>query len=254
MEIGAQMFIIVCPFVFLAGLIDAIAGGGGLISLPAYFFAGLPAHMAIATNKLSSSVGTLVSAFRFWRKRYVRVDSALVGIGCALLGSAIGSSLSLAVHEDVIRLLLLPLLPFVAWQVLKGRGFQEHDGEMPLPNRRVYQIVAMSSFAVGMYDGLYGPGTGTFLIILFTGFARMPSAQANGNSKLINLASNTMSLLVFLCNGQVLLPLGLAAALCSVAGNYIGSALVMKNGMRIVRPLIIVVLGMLFCKLLSELC
>ena len=104
-----------------------------------------------------------------------------------------------------------------------------------------------------MYDGFYGPGTGTFLILLFTAFAGMRVAEANGTSKLINLASNTMSLLIFLINGQVILLLGIVAALCSILGNYIGSSLVMKNGITIVRPLIIAVLAILFLKILMEL-
>ena len=113
MEITLQTLLIVCPLVFLAGLIDAIAGGGGLISLPAYFFAGVPAHMAIATNKLSSSIGTLVAAFRFYRRRLIQPDAALMGVGCALLGSAIGSNLSLMASENLIRIIMIPLLPFV---------------------------------------------------------------------------------------------------------------------------------------------
>ncbi len=252
MEVSLQMFLIVCPFVFLAGLVDSIAGGGGLISLPAYFLSGLPAHMAIATNKLSSSVGTLVSSVRFYRKRLVEVDTALIGVGCALLGAAIGSNVSLLASEDIIRIILLPLLPFVAWHVLRGKGLQERESEIDLPKRHVYKVVALSSFVVGIYDGFYGPGTGTFLILLFTTFAGMRVATANGNSKFINLASNVMSLLVFLINGQIVFTLGITAAICSIAGNYIGSTLVMKRGIRIVRPLIIVVLVILFIKIITE--
>ena len=148
---------------------------------------------------------------------------------------------------------LLPLLPFVAWHVLRGKGLKERESEIDLPRRQVYSVVALSSFVVGMYDGFYGPGTGTFLILLFTAFAGMRVAEANGTSKLINLASNTMSLLIFLINGQVILLLGIVAALCSILGNYIGSSLVMKNGITIVRPLIIAVLAILFLKILMEL-
>lgn len=253
MEITLQTFLIVCPFVFLAGCVDAIAGGGGLISLPAYFLAGLPPHMAIATNKLSSSIGTLTASLRFYKEHFVKLDAALIGIAAALCGSAIGSNLSLLADEDLIRVILLPLLPFVAWHVLRGKGLQEQKREMDRSQRHVYSMVALCSFGVGMYDGFYGPGTGTFLILLFTAFAGMRVAQANGTSKLINLASNVMSLLIFLFNGQVLLCLGIVAALCSVVGNYIGSTLVMKNGIAIVRPLIIAVLGILFVKILVEL-
>lgn len=151
-------------------------------------------------------------------------------------------------------MILLPLLPFVAWHVLRGKGLKERESEIDLPRRQVYSVVALSSFVVGMYDGFYGPGTGTFLILLFIGhLPGMRVAEANGTSKLINLASNTMSLLIFLINGQVILLLGIVAALCSILGNYIGSSLVMKNGITIVRPLIIAVLAILFLKILMEL-
>ena len=106
MEITLQTFLIVCPFVFLAGCVDAIAGGGGLISLPAYFLAGVPPHMAIATNKLSSSIGTLTASFRFYKERFIKLDEAFVGIAAALCGSAIGSNLSLMADEDLIRVIL----------------------------------------------------------------------------------------------------------------------------------------------------
>ena len=111
MEVTLQMVLIVCPLVFLAGFIDAAAGGGGLISLPAYFLAGLPAHTAIATNKLSSSLGTVAASLRFYRSRLIQKDVVILGIVCALSGSAIGSNLSLMASENLIQLIMIPLLP-----------------------------------------------------------------------------------------------------------------------------------------------
>lgn len=111
--------------------------------------------------------------------------------------------------------------------------------------------MAASSFAVGCYDGFYGPGTGTFLLLLYTGLAKMDVRRASGNMKLANLSSNTAALLVFLVNRTIILPLGLAAAVFSIAGHYIGSGMVMKNGSRVVRPVILVVLVLLFVKILS---
>ena len=102
-----------------------------------------------------------------------------------------------------------------------------------------------------MYDGIYGPGTGTFLIIAFTVFAKLNIGHANGQAKAINLTTNLTSLVIFLLNGQVLIPLGIAAALCNMAGGYIGSGMAMSNGTRIVRPIILVVLLLLFIKILT---
>lgn len=249
MEITLQMLIIVCPLVFLAGLIDSIAGGGGLISLPAYLLAGLPAHMAIGTNKLSSSMGSFISTFRFYRKRYIDIPVALSGVLCALIGSAIGSSLSLLVQEEVIKSLLIPVLPIVAFYVLRKKSL---GTQIELPRNRIYIITMISSFIVGAYDGFYGPGTGTFLILLYNGWAKLDIKIAAGNAKAVNLASNIGSLVVFLMNGKVLFLLGIPAAICSILGSYVGSGMVFKRGTKIVRPVILIVLTILFVKTIME--
>ena len=148
---------------------------------------------------------------------------------------------------------MIPLLPFVVYYVLRGKGLKDQVLEELVSRRRLLAVTALSAFVVGIYDGFYGPGTGTFLILLFTGLAHMDVKMASGNAKVLNLASNVMSLTVFLLNGKVLFALGLPAALCSIAGNYLGSGLVLKNGMKAVRPIIIVVLLILFIRLVSEL-
>ena len=108
----------------------------------------------------------------------------------------------------------------------------------------------ISAFVIGMYDGFYGPGTGTFLIIAFTALARMTVGSANAQAKVINLTSNITSLTVFLLNGQVLFPLGLAAAACNMAGNWVGSGLAITKGAKIVRPVILLVLALLLAKII----
>ena len=119
------MFLIVCPLLFLAGFVDSIAGGGGLISLPAYLLAGLPTHLAIGTNKLSSACGTSLTTIRFIRKGLVRWKLALPGVAAAMLGSSLGSRLSLAADERLIRGLLLAVLPIAAFLVLNPRLFPD---------------------------------------------------------------------------------------------------------------------------------
>ena len=110
-------------------------------------------------------------------------------------------------------------------------------------------IAALSAFVIGMYDGFYGPGTGTFLIIAFTVFAKLSIKTSNAQAKIINLTSNITSLIIFLVNGEVLLSVGLAAAACNMVGGYIGAGLVMKNGAKIVKPSIIFVLILLALKI-----
>jgi uncharacterized membrane protein YfcA len=112
-------------------------------------------------------------------------------------------------------------------------------------------VVTVSALLVGVYDGLYGPGTGTFLIIAFIVVGRMSAARANAHTKVINLSTNIAALTVFLLHGQVLIPLGIAAALSNMAGNYIGSGLVMTKGSKIVKPLVILVLVLLLVKIIA---
>ena len=139
----------------------------------------------------------------------------------------------------------------VAFLVLNPRIFHDNrEAEIRL-NRRTLLTAILSSFAVGIYDGFYGPGTGTFLIIAFTVFARLNIRTANAQAKVINLTTNITSLTIFILNGQVVFLLGLAAAVCNMAGNYVGAGLAMTRGSRITRPVILLVLVLLFLKVLG---
>lgn len=235
---------------FLAGFVDSIAGGGGLISLPAYLLAGLPVHMAIGTNKFSSAFGTTLSTVRFIRQRLVIARFAIPSVFFGFSGSAIGAKLSLLVSETVLKSLLLVVLPIAAFCVLNRRIFRPNESDNIKYDFKTFFVVMLSAFLVGIYDGLYGPGTGTFLIIAFSVFAKFSIKRANAHTKVINLSTNIAALVVFLLNGQVLIPLGIAAAVSNMLGNYAGSGLVMTKGVKIVKPLIIFVLTLLLIKII----
>lgn len=250
MELTFKTFLIVCPLVFLAGFVDAIGGGGGIISLPAYLFAGLPPHMAIGTNKMSSTCGTAVATVRLLLKNKVNRLLALFTVIAAIIGSSAGARLSLLLNEDVILYLMLIVLPICAFFVLNKKLFKDRPGENDARNAKTYIIAILSALIIGMYDGFYGPGTGTFLIIAFTVFAKMSLGAANAQAKIINLTTNITALTVFIINGQVLFLLGGAAALFNMAGNYLGAGLAIKKGSSIVRISIIAVLILLLIKVL----
>lgn len=251
MELTIQMFLVVCPLVFLAGLMDAIAGGGGLISLPAYIIAGLPPHYALGTNKLSSAVGTSVSTVRYCRKKYVDWGTAIPSIVLALIGSTIGANVALIVNEKVMKYMLIFILPLIAIYVLRGKTMKEDKKEKEIPRKKIYLIVCFASLLLGTYDGFYGPGTGSFLILIYTGLAKMDIRIAAGNTKLVNLSSNIAALVTFLISGKVIFLLGITASIFSIAGHYIGAGLVIKNGMKVIRPIILIVLALLFIKIIS---
>lgn len=237
--------------VFCASFVDAIGGGGGIISVPVYLLAGLPTHLALGTNKLSSGIGTAASTFRYLKNGFVDWPLALPSVAFALVGSHLGTRLQIALDERYLKYLLLVVLPAVAIIMLRQKKFPEEKGQIrPWPRRA---IVWGASFAVGAYDGFYGPGTGTFLLLIFCNFAKMDLRTASGNVKLVNLSSNIGALLTSLLAGKVLLPVGLIAAVFSIAGHYLGAGLTIKNGAKIVRPVILVVLVLLAVKVITEL-
>jgi len=249
MELTYKMFLIVCPFLFLAGLVDAIGGGGGLISLPAYLIAGLPPHTAVATNKLSSTCGTTLATLRFIKNKLVNFKLAVPAVIAAIIGSSVGANLSLLLDDKIMLYIMVAILPLCAFLVLNKKLFNDNGTDVIVLNKKTYLTATIAALVIGLYDGFYGPGTGTFLIIAFTIFTKLGIKTANAQAKVINLTSNITSLVVFILNGEVLFPLGLAAAAFNMLGGYIGAGLVMKNGAKIAKPSIIFVLILLALKI-----
>ena len=227
MDLTWKMVLIVPVGVFLASIVDGIAGGGGMISLPAYFLAGLPAHLALGTNKLSACLGTSVSAGRFIRGGYVDWKLAAPSAVLAIIGSYFGTKLQLAVDERYLKWLLLLVLPLVAVVVLRQHNFPEERGDIA-PGKQM-AIVLLASLVIGAYDGFYGPGTGTFLILIFCNLAKLDLRTASGNVKVVNLSSNIGGVTTALMHGKVFAALGLIGAVASVAGHYIGSGLAIDH-------------------------
>ena len=245
-------FLIVCPLVFLAGFVDAIAGGGGLISLPAYMFAGIPVHNAIATNKLSSATGTFVSTFRLVKNKHVDWGLVPGTVICALFGSVIGANLALVISDKVLKTVLVFVLPVVAVCVLRDKDFETVIPE-GFTRKKQYLIMAVCSLGIGIYDGFYGPGTGTFLLLVFTKLGKLNMEKATGNVKVVNLSSNISALVTFILAGKILWGLGLAASCFSIAGHYVGAGMVVNNGVKIIKPIILVVLLLLLIKVVMGL-
>ena len=251
MPLTLPMVLIAVVGVFLAGFVDGVAGGGGVISIPAYLIAGLPTHLALGTNKLSSCVGTAVSAGRFVRGGYVNWRLGLPSAALALVGAHLGTRLQLALDENYLRGLLLVILPLVAVVVLRERSLE--GAPEPIEAKKQALIVLLAAFLIGGYDGFYGPGAGTFLLLAFCRLGWLELRTAAGNVKLVNLASNLSALATSFTAGKVFVALGLIAGLAPIAGHYLGSGLAIKNGSKIVRPVILLMLALLAVKVVTEL-
>ena len=244
-------YLIVCPLVFLGGFVDAIAGGGGLITLPAYLIADLPVHMSIGTNKISSAMGTAVTTAKFWRSGYIKPKLCLCCALFALAGSSTGASLAMLVDDYAFRIILLFVLPLTALYVFRGKSLDD-AGKEPLSPGRTLVICCALALLIGVYDGFYGPGTGMFLLLLLTGLAHLSLNDAAGTTKVINLATSLAALTTYLIQGQVLLPLGAAAGLFGIAGNWLGARCFTRQGSRLVKPLIGVVIVVFFIKVAHD--
>ncbi len=254
MELSPHTYLIVCPLMFLAGFVDSIAGGGGLISLPAYLLAGLPAHYAIGTNKTAMSIGTFTAASKYLRAGQIDLRvGALSAIG-SFLGASIGSSRAMLIPASVLKMIMLGVLPAVAIFLLVKKDFGANAEEVFRPSARRLTVTALFiGFAVGCYDGLVGPGAGTFFILAFTGFLGFDLIKSSGCAKVANLASNVASMIVFVINGKVLFSLAAPAAVFAAAGGFTGAHLAIRGGSKYVRYVIFVVIALLFVKLAAEL-
>lgn len=251
MEFDILTFLIVCPLVGIAGFVDAVAGGGGLISLPAYLIAGFPVHFAIATNKLSSGMGTMVSTYKYAKQGYVPWSIAGFCVLAAFAGSAIGANIALLINDRVFKIMMLFILPATAIYVGKSKALVSEKEPLSYKTTLLYSLAA--AFIIGAYDGFYGPGTGTFLILLLTAMAHLSLSTANGVSKVINLTTNLASLLVYALNGKVVLVVGLVAGVFGIIGNYLGATYFNKGGAKVTRPIMITVLVIFFVKVVYEL-
>jgi uncharacterized membrane protein YfcA len=221
-----------------AGLVDAIAGGGGLIALPALLWAGIPPLQALATNKLQGSFGTATASFHYIRRGELRLRPMLVPVICTFAGSAAGTLavqyLASAWLEQVVPLLLIGFALYFLFSPRIG----DRDARQRLPEN----LFGLSiGFGVGFYDGFFGPGTGTFFAAAFVLLLGYNMRRATAGTKLLNFTSNIASLLLFAWGGHVLWIVGLCMGLGQVLGAWIGSHLVIRHGTALIRPLLVIV-------------
>jgi uncharacterized membrane protein YfcA len=248
-----QAYLIILPAVFLAGVVDSIAGGGGLLSVPAYLAAGLPPHYVLGNNKFSSSFGTLFATLRYHQHGMVDVRVALLSAFFALIGSFLGSSAVLLLRPDFLRLLLVVLIPLVAILTLANRSLGRENHSHQQSKRRKYILAVLAGLLLGFYDGFFGPGMGMLLILFYTLGLKYDFVTANANTKVVNLASNIAAVVTFIAHGKVIFVIGIPAAIAGIAGNLLGAKLVIKRGAAVIRPVFIFTLLLLFAKILYDL-
>jgi len=234
----------------VAGAVDAIAGGGGLITLPSLLAAGLPPSLALGTNKGQSVFGSGAALVRFARAGLVDRRMARVTFPCGLAGSLAGAALVLLVPPSALRPLVLVLLVVVA-VVLAVRPAA--PAPRSAPRRRPAAAAAAIAAVVGAYDGFFGPGTGTFLIFAFVVFLGARLQEASADAKVVNFASNLAAVALFASRGVVAWGVALPMAAGQFAGGTLGAHLAVRGGDRVVRWAVLLVVAALAVKLGGDL-
>ncbi len=246
MEVGAVELALLFAAALCAGTVDAIAGGGGLITVPALLAAGLPPHVALGTNKGQSVFGAFAALWRYHRARLVDLRRAKLTFPLGAAGSFAGTALVLMLRPEVLRPLVLVLLIAVAVFLTFRRGLERGAVDGP----RVHPLWGAGglAFAVGAYDGFFGPGTGTFLIAGFVALLGLPLREATADAKVINFASNLAALALFASRGLIVWKIALPMALGQFVGAWIGAHLAVKGGAKVIRPVVLTVVVALVLK------
>ncbi|GAC1352905.1 MAG: sulfite exporter TauE/SafE family protein [Polyangiales bacterium] len=237
---------------FAAGAVDAIGGGGGLLTLPALLFAGLPPHLALGTNKGVSTFGTGAATLTFARAGKLSLRPSLLGFGGGALGAVAGARLQLSFDNSALRPMVLVMLVVVA-VVLVAHQARPRSGHREL-QREAHVLPSLAiAVVMGAYDGFFGPGTGTFLIVAHAALLKATLAEATAAAKAVNWGSNCAALITFGMRGTVLWAVALPMAAGNIAGGVLGARVAVKGGDRVVRQCVVVVSLALIAKLAIDL-
>ncbi len=246
MEVGLAELGLLFVAALIAGTVDAIAGGGGLITVPALLATGLPPHVALGTNKGQSVFGAITALWRYHGAGLVDVRRAKLTFPLGAVGSLAGTGMVLLMRPEVLRPLVLFLLIAVAVFLTFRRGF-----EGALGSARVHPLWGAGGLAlvIGAYDGFFGPGTGTFLIAGFVGLLGLSLREATADAKVINFASNLAAVALFGSRGLILWKIALPMAVGQFIGAWIGTHLAVKGGAKVIRPVVLTVVLALVLKI-----
>ncbi|MBS0632201.1 MAG: TSUP family transporter [Verrucomicrobia bacterium] len=231
----------------IAGLVDSVAGGGGLISVPVLLNLGLPVPLALGTNKFQASFGSVSASWHYARRGVVDLRACTLGIVCTLVG-ALGGALAVQQMDSAF---LARLVPWLLVAILVYSIFRPTVGERDeAPRLREPVFFVIFGLGLGFYDGFFGPGVGSFWTIALIMLLGQNFTKATGTTKVMNATSNLVALAVFASAGLVQVGAGLAMGLGQVLGARLGSGLVVKNGVRFIRPLFLTMVSLTLVRLI----
>ena len=222
----------------LAGFVDAIAGGGGLIALPALLAAGVPPITALGTNKVQSVIGTATASLTYWRRGFVSLKALAIAIPCTYAASFAGAFVVKQIDTSILSVAVPGALIAIALYFLLAPRLSDEDRHARF---KWEYFVPVLGACIGFYDGLFGPGTGSFLTMGFVALLGLGVTRAAGNTKILNLASNLGALTLFIPSGDVIWPVAAAMAVGQVIGGYLGALTGIRFGAKLIRPLVVIV-------------
>lgn len=245
------IFIFLCVGGFIASFVDAIAGGGGLISMPVLLIAGLNPHLALGTNKFGGASGCLMSAYRYVKSGSTNNELLKKLVPFSFLGSVIGVKSVLSISDSVLNILVFVMILGVAIYTCasKGLGCEDTFEELTKKNIRLGMLLA---FGLGFYDGFFGPGAGTFLTFGLIKIYGFDFLHASANTKVLNLTSNLTALVLFMISGQVLYKVAIFYGIAMMIGGYVGAKVAIKKGSTLIKPIFLVMAFGVAVKLVYE--
>ena len=243
----------ICPLLFLAGIIDGIAGGGGIIALPAYIMSGLPLNVAYGCNKFQSCIGTSASMFRYAKSGFVDWKAAFCSAAFAIAGSYLSTEIMLTLDDSVKKIIIICAMVFIisltllVHRVKSGSRLKIESGI-----RNILMCFGIG-FLLGLYDGFFGPGGGTVALMLYSLAFGYDVRVGSGNGKVIVVVSNLIALINYIIHGYVLYAIAIPAAIVNILGSYIGASLAVKKGTKLVRKFLIAVVLIVVIQAITKL-
>jgi len=246
-----MLIALLCFFAFLAGFVDAMVGGGGLVQLPAMFILQpqLTLVQTLATNKTASFFGTSVATARYIKRVDIDWRHLAPAIISAFIGSFCGALLVSYIHKEQFMPFIICILLLVLVYTVFRKNLGLHHNVKRLSSLKYYLFAIGTGSIIGMYDGMIGPGTGSFLIFAFIVLFRLRFLHASANAKLLNCVTNFSALTFFFVRGNILWHIALPVGAANMLGNYIGSHIALKKGSGFIRIFFIVVVLALILKL-----
>jgi len=241
--------IFLCIAGFFAALIDSIAGGGGLISLPAFLLAGVPPYFALGTNKFASTSASLTSSLKFAKSGKVQFGLLKYLIPFTLIGAVLGVKSVLNIDQKYLSTIVLVLVLAVGIYSFFSKSIGIEDKYIGIKKKGLFLGILLA-FVLGFYDGFFGPGVGSFLIFGLIGIFGFDFVHASGNARVLNFISNITALIIFALNKQINYYYGIPVAILMIIGARIGTVLALKNGSKLIKPIFITMSLAVACKML----